>query len=132
MKKILCGWILFILICPLAFAANFSGKWQVGKSSLILNQVGNYVEGEFVSDEMMDMSSRSAVRGVIHDAKVEGDTLTFYVWLGYDKPVKQFYRGTMVGDTIHVTIWGGFIPAFGDSMTATFQKSVQIIANRQR
>jgi hypothetical protein len=98
-----------------ASAANFSGKWAIqnpsgrggrgGPTILVLNQVGNEVTGTM--GQRVDMGSGSPVGQDIMFGKVEGDTLTFYVWVGGDEPVKQTYRGTMSGDEITFTVTGG-------------------------
>jgi hypothetical protein len=52
------------------------------------------------------------------DGKVEGDTLTFYVWVGGDEPVKQTYQGTMSGEEITFTVTGGRGGGFGGGQAA--------------
>ena len=129
MTKALFGVAVCVLLCQSVWAANFSGKWQVGKSSLVLNQVGNRVDGIFASDDPMGISG---VKGEIHDAKVEGDTLTFYVWLGSDKPVKQSYRGILIDDMIHFTIIGGLLPVTDAPIPTRSSKTVEVDAVRTR
>ncbi|WP_263418250.1 hypothetical protein [Terriglobus albidus] len=43
----------------------------------------------------------------VFDAKVDGDTISFYVWRGSDQPAKQYYKGTMTEDEIQFTVTGG-------------------------
>ena len=97
-----------------ASATNFSGKWvfeRPGRGStrvitiLILNQVGNEVEGTISSRS--DISTGSPNNAEILDGKVEGDTLTFYVWTGRDRPVKAYYKGILSGEEIKFTVTGG-------------------------
>jgi len=109
-------WI--VLLASFAFGAspNFSGKWAMqngsgrgggrgGPAILMLNQAGSEVTGTLT--QRIDQGSGSPVGQEIWDGKVEGDTLTFYVWVGGDEPVKQTYKGTMSGDEIAFTVTGG-------------------------
>jgi hypothetical protein len=109
-------WVILIAAMALPLqAANFSGKWLIGNASgrgggrggqiLTLNQVGNEVTGSLA--QRMDQGSSSPVGQEIWDGKVEGDTLTFYVWVGGDEPAKQTYKGTLSGDEITFTVTGG-------------------------
>ena len=45
----------------------------------------------------------------IFGGKVDGATVSFYVWRGNDRPTKTFYKGTMnaAGDQIEFTVTGG-------------------------
>jgi hypothetical protein len=109
--------IAICLVSGSAFAANFSGKWALqvpsgrGQATVILqlNQAGNIVTGT-LSPARVDAGTGSALSSEIFDPKVEGDTISFYVWRGTDKPAKQFYKGTMSGDQIDFTITGGPAP----------------------
>ena len=55
----------------------------------------------------IDEGSASPVYTEILDGKVEGDTITFYVWTGLDRPVKAYYEGTLSGEEIKFTVTGG-------------------------
>lgn len=109
---------LWIGIMTAAFAAyalgaNFSGRWALqsggrgGPTILTLNQVGNQVTGTLGARG--NVGSGSPVGSEVMFGKAEGDTLTFYIWVGGDEPVKQNYKGTMSpsGDEITFTITGG-------------------------
>ncbi len=97
-------------------AVNFSGKWVIEGAAtnrgpmrpptvLILNQVGNEVTGSISSGNFA--ASASPTHTEILDGKVEGDTLTFYVWTGLDRPVKAYYKGTLSGEEMKFTVTGG-------------------------
>jgi hypothetical protein len=81
-----------------------------------VGQVDNQATGTLSSG--MDQGSGSPVGQEILDGKVEGDTLTFYVWVGGDEPVKQLYKGTMSGDEIAFTVTGGGRGGTSQQMTA--------------
>ena len=96
-----------------ASAVNFSGKWSIElpdrhgrlvQGILTLNQAGSEVTG--TGALAVSVSSAWPDGREIRGGKVEGDTITFYVWIGRDKPVKQVYRGTMSGDEIRFTVTG--------------------------
>jgi hypothetical protein len=100
--------------------ANFSGKWAIqggggrgggrgGGQVLTLNQVGSAVSGEFGSGRGGGGGSTAPVNNEIYDGKVEGMTISFYVWRGNDRPAKTFYKGTLnaAGDEISFTVTGG-------------------------
>ena len=55
----------------------------------------------------LDVGSASPTHNEILDGKVEGDTLTFYVWTGLDRPMKAYYKGTLSGEEIKFTVTGG-------------------------
>ncbi len=122
MRTLICA-ALLAGFATSALAANFSGKWAIqnppgrmgrggGPTILTLNHAGNEVTGTI--GQRADMgSSGSPVGNEIMFGKVEGDTLTFYVWVGGDEPVKQFYKGTMSGDEITFTVTGGRATGFG-------------------
>jgi hypothetical protein len=97
-------------------AANFSGKWALetpgrggrggAPTIIVLNQVGKEVTGNITARS--DAGTGSPVNSEILGGVVEGDTLSFYVWVGTDQPVKTFYKGTMSGEeTIEFTVTGG-------------------------
>jgi hypothetical protein len=102
-----------ITLTAAAQTVNYSGKWlieQPGRggrpqqSILALNQVGTEVSGTLGA--RYSDSDGSPIHRDILDGKVEGGVLSFYIWTGRDKPVKAFYKGTMSGETINLTITG--------------------------
>jgi len=121
MKKLLFGLMLAALAAP-ATAANFSGKWtmplpisfgplkQTLLQTLILNQVGNEVAGTLATGSLVPGASGAPVGTEIFDGKVEGDSISFYVWTGDDQPTKRYYKGTMTGEEITFTATGGSAP----------------------
>ena len=105
-------------------APNFSGKWIMqgaagrgrgGNPTLTLNQVGRAVTGELVGGGGGGGGSAAPVNNEIYDGKVEGDTLSFYVWRGTDQPYKTVYKGTLnaAGDEITFILTG--MPGRGGS-----------------
>ena len=72
-------------------APNFSGKW------IIQGAAGRGRGG-----------SAAPVNNEIYDGKVEGDTLSFYVWRGTDQPYKTGYKGTLnaAGDEVTFIVTG--------------------------
>jgi hypothetical protein len=122
-------------------AVNFSGKWVMEGSNrgpgpaqqqptiLILNQVGNEVTGSISS--RIGAASASPTHNEVLDGKVEGETLTFYVWTGLDRPVKAYYKGTLSGEEIKFTVTGGAQRGFAGSGTAQ-QEPRQITAKRAK
>jgi hypothetical protein len=108
--------LLLGTVATAASAVNFSGKWAMqvpGRGgpmrstmtmTLILNQVGNEVTGNIASAG--SSSAGSPVNTEILDGKVDGDTITFYVWTGSDQPSKRYYKGTMSGEEITFTVTG--------------------------
>lgn len=100
-------------------AINFSGKWTIenaggrgggrgGPQTLILNQVGSDVTGE-LGGGRGGVASTAPVNNEIWNGTVTGDTISFYVWRGNDRPAKTFYKGQMsaAGDAITFTVTGG-------------------------
>ena len=118
MKALL--WTVFAVTVTFAQPpANFSGKWQVegptgrgggrgGSQVLTLNQVGNEVTGEF-SGGRGGVASGAPVNNEIWDGQVSGNSLTFYVWRGNDRPAKVLYQGELnaAGDQITFQVSGG-------------------------
>ena len=105
MKRIFALGILFGATSLSVFAANFSGKWEIQTDS--------------------DAGGRG-----IWDGKVEGSTLSFYVWVGMDQPEKSRYRGTLSasGDEIvFEVIQGQAATAVAD---ADSQPTRQVMARR--
>lgn len=123
-----------------ALGANFSGKWTIqspagrgggGRGSptiLTLNQAGNEVTGSITV--RIDPGTSSPVNTDVLAGKVEGDVLSFYVWIGTDQPSKTSYRGTMSpsGEEIAFTVTGGG-RAGGGGQAATPQ---QLTAKRAK
>ena len=62
--------------------------------------------------------------------KAEGDTVTFYVWRGLDRPAKQFYKGAVHGDEIDFTVTGGPAPTIVLPNSAPPDTTVQVTAKR--
>ena len=102
------------------FNANFSGKWQIegpagrgggrgGPQILTLNQVGSDVTGELTGGRGGGGGSAAPVNNEIWDGKVSGNSLTFYIWRGSDRPAKVLYKGELnaAGDQITFQISGG-------------------------
>ncbi|MCL6543901.1 MAG: hypothetical protein K6T61_01640 [Bryobacteraceae bacterium] len=115
--------LLYLLLAavPLsAWAANFSGQWAIqvpraGRADqmetlyLSLNHAGNTVSGHLRT--AVPPYTGSPLNTEIWDGKVEGDTISFYVWVGQDRPAKVQYKGVLSGDEIQFTITGG-APSF--------------------
>ncbi len=129
--------------------SNVSGKWQIeiappagaagglGGATpgrivqvLILNQVGAAVEGEMDAGGPGSGGSTAPVNNEIHDGKVDGQAVSFYVWRGNDRPAKAFYKGTLNarGDEIAFVVTGGPPPRF--SPAGTVPPSQQVVAKR--
>jgi len=113
MKGLILTALLGVLAAP-ASATNFSGMWSMEfldrpdrtvQLVLILNQVGSEVTGSALSRARA--SSGSPAGTEIRGGQAEGDTISFYVWTGRDKPVKRVFRGRLAGDEIRFTVTGG-------------------------
>ncbi len=107
------GALAFIWFALQAVSVNFSGKWvippqQPGQGSagqtLTINQVGNNISG--VLQMAGSEGTEAPVNGEIWDGKVNGETISFYVWRGEDSPAKVFFRGSLKGDEIVFTVTG--------------------------
>ena len=94
-----------------ARADNCSGKWvlestgrggQVQRAVLILNQVGDSVTGTVSGRN--NPGAASPINTEIYGGKVEGDTISFYIWQGSDRPWKQQFTGKLSGDEIVFTV----------------------------
>jgi hypothetical protein len=135
MRRILAFGVLLAATSLPALAVNFSGKWAIqtdtqggGRGSaavLTLNQVGDEVTGTIAAP--VEAWTNSPLNNGIWGGKVEGNTLSFYVWTGTDQPAKAGYRGTMSasGDEIVFTVTrargaesGGASAASTQQMTA--------------
>ena len=111
-RSLLCL-ALAVLALPLS-AANFSGKWALTRQPspgggrggsatiLVLNQVGDQVTGSV--SPPIGVSTGSPTYTDVLDGKVDGDTISFYLWTGLDKPVKNYYRGKLSDSEIVFTI----------------------------
>jgi hypothetical protein len=114
MRTILAFGVLLAAASLPALAVNFSGKWAIQTNSggdgrgstmvLTLNQVGNEVTGTIKAP--IEPWTNSPLNNAIWSGKVEGNTLSFYIWTGTDHPAKATYRGTMSasGDEIVFTV----------------------------
>jgi hypothetical protein len=113
MRGMLAFGVLLAAASLPAAAVNFSGKWAIqtdaagGRGNatvLTLNQVGDEVIGTIAAPA--EPWTNSPLNNWIWHGKVEGDTLSFYVWTGTDRPAKAGYRGTMSpsGDEIVFTV----------------------------
>jgi hypothetical protein len=130
------NWMLPVAL-SLALAAqmapNFSGKWVMqggggrgrgNAPTLTLNQAGAEVMGELVGGGGGGGGSAAPINNEIYDGKVEGGTLSFYVWRGTDQPYKTVYKGTLnaAGDEITFTVTGmpgrGASPGTPQTLTA--------------
>jgi hypothetical protein len=132
------------LICALAAAAtaaNFSGKWAIvpegrdgasQQTTLVLNQVGVELEGALTPS--VRGGDSTPVNSDIIDGKVDGDTVTFYVWTGSDRPQKAFYKGTLTGDqiTFTVTSGSGTAPAGAAGNGSAQSGPHQVVAKRTK
>jgi hypothetical protein len=140
MKKLF--WIFLLSLTALATpGTNFSGKWMIEAPSrgtmrppptiLTLNQIGNEVTGSVSVRNFA--ASASPTHTEVLDGKVEGDTLSFYMWSGLDRPVKVFYKGTLAGEEIKFTVTGGAdLSAFAGPNASPQPATRQIIAKRTK
>ena len=102
--------VMLLAVAALAVATlaeNFSGHWvietpgrggQVQQTFLVINQNGSAVTGTLSA--RLDAGTSSPVNNQIWGGEADGNTITFYVWRGSDKPWKQTYKGTLNGDQI--------------------------------
>jgi hypothetical protein len=97
-------YVLLLLVPAMAVAENFAGKWLIetetppGRTRTILelSQVGENVGGTLtVIRGMSGLSLPPSLQQQIHGAKIDGKTLTFYVWTGRDEPLKDIYKGVL-------------------------------------
>lgn len=92
----------------IASAANVSGKWSIPGGQrrpnmvVTLNQVGSRVTGSVTPPR--GVSTGSPGNTDILGGKVEGDTVSFYIWNGLDKPYKTHYKGTVSADEMVLTV----------------------------
>jgi len=127
-----------LLVAGQAVPVNFSGKWTLPQEivpghqvvgTLTINQVGDTAEGSlhFPGSE----ATTAPVNDEIFDGKVDGSSISFYVWRGEDRPAKQFYKGTLRGDEILFSVTGGPPPPFLLAPTKPKPQN-QVIAKRER
>lgn len=118
--------LLLIGLCAVAYSqaqggGNVSGKWVIERTApngnvqrvpLEFNQVQDRVDGS-VGGFSGGGGSAAPINNEVYDGKMEGQTLSFYVWRGADRPVRVYYKGTLnpAGDEIAFTVTGG--PVFG-------------------
>jgi hypothetical protein len=131
---------LAVTALPLS-AANFSGKWLLTRQQgaggatggggrgpapvvVTLNQIGNEVSGSITPPR--GNSTGSPANMDVFGGKVDGDTISFYLWTGLDKPVKNMYEGKLNGDEITFTVT--LDPAA--QVAANMPRSFQVIAKR--
>jgi hypothetical protein len=109
--------VLAVCAVPLS-AANFSGKWLLVRQQgaggpggggrgpapvvVTLNQIGNEVTGSITPPRGNSTGSPANVD--VLGGKVDGDTISFYLWTGLDRPVKNLYQGKLNGDEIVFTV----------------------------
>lgn len=110
MKSSLIRFVLALILAAVqASAANFSGKWNIpatgprrGPTVLVLNQVGTRITGYIIPPR--GVSTGSPANADVLGGKAEGESISFYLWTGLDKPLKSYYKGTMSGDEIVLTV----------------------------
>jgi len=104
-------WILCAMVALPLTAANFSGKWLFTRQGggrgnppvvVTLNQIGSEVTGSLAPPR--GNSTGSPAYTDVLGGKVDGDTISFYLWTGLDKPVKNFYQGKLAGEEILFTL----------------------------
>jgi hypothetical protein len=130
--------------------ANFSGKWQIDAPAgrggrgggapqiLVINQVGNEVTGE-LGGGRGNVGSTAPVTNELWDGKVSGNSITFYVWRGNDRPTKTIYKGELnsAGDQItfkvvtDATGRGGAAPPAGTAAQGA-GSTQEVVAKRAR
>ena len=117
--------LAFAMLAVTTGAQNFSGHWaietpgrggQVQKTPLDLNQNGGVVTGTLGAQTNPGAAAPASAQ--IWGGKAEGNSITFYVWRGSDKPWKQIYTGTISGDEITFTITGAPSAANGAASPA--------------
>lgn len=117
---LLCG------LCAVAYGqaqggGNVSGKWVIERTApngnvqrvpMEFNQAQGRVDGS-VGGFSGGGGSAAPINNEIFDGRMDGQTLSFYVWRGADRPVRAYYKGTLnqAGDEIVFTVTGG--PIFG-------------------
>lgn len=103
----------FAIFASPLWAANFSGKWLLTRQAatggrvpapivVTLNQVGKEVTGSITPPRGNSTGSPANVD--VYGGKVYGDAISFYLWTGLDKPVKNMYEGKLNADEITFTV----------------------------
>ncbi len=114
MKEWIAVFLMAGAVTASAEGPNVSGKWimdvparagQTRRVTLILNHVGGEVTGTITAAGRP--SSASPVYTEVLGGRVRGDTVSFYVWEGTDRPAKVIYEGKILGDEITFVITGG-------------------------
>src|ERR1700737_4429734 len=98
-------YVLLLLFPAMAVAENFAGKWLIetetpfgcARTILELSQVEEKVGGTMMTviRGMSRFGLPPSLQQQIHGAKIDGKTLTFYVWTGRDEPLKDIYKGVL-------------------------------------
>ena len=121
--------VLFAIVLP-ASAANFSGKWLLTRQGggrgqppvvVTLNQVGAAIGGSI--EPPRGNSTGSPANVDVLNGKADGDAVSFYIWTGLDRPVKNLYQGKLNGDEIAFTVTL-------DPPPQTGQRTFQVMAKR--
>jgi hypothetical protein len=127
--------VLAISAMPM-LAANVSGKWLLTRQpaggrgnppvAVTFNQVGSELTGSLAMPP--GNSTGSPANLDVLDGKVEGDAVSFYLWTGFDRPVKNFYQGKITGEDIVFTVTIDSAAPGG----AGAPRSFQVVAKRVR
>jgi hypothetical protein len=128
----------FVALAAAQPTPNVSGKWifqtggrgggRGGSQTLTLNQVGTEVTGELLGGGGGGGGSAAPINNEVYAGKIDGGTLSFYVWRGTDKPYKVSYSGTLnaAGDELTLTVTGapgrGGTPPAPQTVTAKRSK----------
>ena len=122
--------VLCAIVAPLS-AANVSGKWLFTRQAaaaggrgqppmvVTLNQVGSELSGNITPPRGNSTGSPANVD--VLGGKVDGDDITFYLWTGLDKPVKNIYQGKLNGDEITFTVMLDPAPPTGPNAVRSYQ-----------
>lgn len=102
-RKLLVSGLMVLVVCAVAFAADFAGTW----TAAIDTQVGvqNYtytfkVEGEKLTGKAKSQFGESDIT----EGVVKGDDISFVENLNYEgMPLKITYKGKIAGDEIKFT-----------------------------
>jgi hypothetical protein len=119
MKLRLLAIVFFVAALPI-FGVNVSGKWTFTRQAarggrgpapmvVTLNQVGSELSGSVTPPPGNSTGSPANVE--VLGGKIEGDTVSFYIWTGLDKPVRNFYSGKLNGEEILFTVTVDNAPA---------------------
>jgi hypothetical protein len=134
--------VLFaVLLVPGAFAqtSNISGQWIIQTKSpgghtqsyiLLLNQFQAALTGSLRLQA--EISTGAPSSNEIVDGKVEGSTVSFYIWRGTDQPVKHLYKGIISGDQIRFTITMPPIPEGASQGRTPGSRTEEVVAQRAK